>query len=300
MSLHLFNFADPIPGNYRRTLPAYFQVNAATTYDVLIIRLLTSTIRIVNLKYHRTINISYNNSSYPAHLLTRKSLRPIITLLSPHDISHYITFSRRFYTRNINFYHNILQELTFYFSYNAEKQHLAAFVNLYRTLEYMSYSVPLMHASHFGNYLGSFSALKSYFLDDKTSEVVFFEQFVITKLYHGTAYLGMATTFDFTHPDGVIANNCYDAFLSLMPVRDWLVADRARHVLEVENVKLLSLFKKTRNRYFHFAVGGQRNLHTTDLADPDFFFSRVNDQYISWLAFIYCTVVKENLSNALM
>jgi len=165
-------------------------------------------------------------------------------------------------------------------------------------MEYMSYSVPLMHSSHFGNYLGSFRALRSYFVNEQTSEITFFENFV-TRLFQGTSYLGVTTNFDFSHPDATIANNCYDAFYKLAKASDWITASRVAQVLEIENKNLLSLLKNTRNRYFHFAIGGQRNLHTTDLIDPDFFFSRVNTGFLNWMAFIYGTVVKENLANAL-
>jgi len=299
MSLHLFNFTDPIPANYRTTLPTYFHVSATTTYDVLLIRLLTSNLKIINSKTGKKISLDNNFVSFPFHKITRKSARPIRTLINPFTIQDYVKFSNKFYTRNLNFYYNILQELVFYFSYSSEKQYVAAFVNLYRTLEYISYSIPLMHSSHFGNYLGSFKALRSYFVSEKTSEISFFENFV-TKLYRGTSYLGLTTTFDFSLPDTTIANNCYDSFYKLMKPIDWLTANPTTHILEIENKNLLGLIKNTRNRYFHFAIGGQRNLYTTDLADPDFFFSRANQGFLNWMTFIFGTVVKENLANALL
>ena len=299
MSLHLFSFSDPIRTNYRRALPAYFHINATTSYDVLILRLLTSNLRIQNSKTASTINLQNNYTVFPFQVLTIKSGNPIRTLIGPNTLNDYVRFSTKFYTRNLGFYNNVLQELTFYFSYTSDQQYVTAFVNLYRTLEYLSYSIPMMHASHFGNYLGSFSALRSYFVDAKTSEIAFFELF-LNRLFNGTPYLGLTTSFDFSNPDATIATNCYNSFRNLMPPAAWTVSNPATQYLEIENVNLLSLIKNTRNRYFHFAVGGQRNLHTTDLADPDFFFSRVNEQFLNWLSFIYSTVVKENLLNALV
>jgi hypothetical protein len=297
MSLHLFHFADPISINYRTSLPTYFDVNSSTTYDVLLIRLLTSNLKITNIKTGKNISLDNNFVTFPLHRISRKSARPIKTLINPFTFQEFVRFSNKFYTRNLNFYHNLLQELVFYFSYSNDKQHVAAFVNLYRTVEYMSYSVPLMHSSHFGNYLGSFSALRSYFVNEKTSEVAFFENFV-TRLFRGTPYLGLTTTFDFSHPDTTIANNCYNSFYALMKATDWISANPVAHFLEIENENLLSLIKNTRNRYFHFAIGGQRNLHVTDLADPDFFFDKINEAFLNWVTFIFATVMKENLSNA--
>lgn len=297
MSLLLFSFIDPIPANYRGALPAYFHISAATPYDVILIRLLTSNLKIRNAKNNKIIKLNTNLATFPFHPLPRKSASTIRAMIAPHSLDDYVLYSKKFYGRNINFYHNLLQELVFYFSYTEDKQYVAAFVNLYRTLEYMSYSIPLMHSSHFGNYLGSFKALRSYFLDEKTSEIAFFENFVL-KLLQGSVHLIQTTSFDFSHADNVIANNCYDSFHRLMNVGDWVVADRLNHTLQIENQRLLGLIKNTRNRYFHFALGGHRNLQNIDLSDPDFFFSRVNNGFLNWMTFIYTRVVKENLINS--
>jgi hypothetical protein len=299
MSLHLFTFSDPIAVNYRRSLPGYFHVNLGTSYDVLLLRLLSSNLKITYKKTGKNIPVNWNVFSFPSHKVTRKSILPIKALFSPFTVQDYVRFSNKFYGRNLKFYQNLLQETVFYFYYSNQEQHLSAFVSLYRTLEYMSYSIPLMHSSHFGNYLGTFNALRSYFVDAKTSEIVFFQNF-INRIYNGTPYLTLTTIFDFSNPDGVIARNCYDSFFRLMNPADWVTANPLTQLLEIENKNLLVLLKNTRNRYFHFGVGSQRNIHVTDLSDPDFFFGKINDGFFNWLSFIFGTVIKENLTNSLV
>ncbi|MEI6524138.1 MAG: hypothetical protein WCO37_11660 [Bacteroidota bacterium] len=299
MSLHLFDFKEAVAKNYRSALPTEFKIKASTNYDVLVMRIFTANIDIYCKKNNKTIKLINNFSSFPSHIVGRKSTKQLKTLLHPFSLVDYVKFSKKYYGRNINFYHNLLQELSFYFYYSNEKNHQAAFVNLYRILEYVSYSFPLIHSSHFGNYIGSFEAFRAYFTDVKTSEITFFEKF-IENIFLGTGYLSYTTDFDFSHADIAVANNCYDAFYKLTNNTNWITANRATHTLSIENKRLIRLFKNTRNRYFHFGVGGQRNIHNTDLKDPDFFFEKINSKYLNWIGFIYGTVVGESLDNTLL
>jgi hypothetical protein len=298
MSLYLFSFNEPIASNYLPTIPPYLRISPNTTYDVLVMRLLTSTVKLKNTKYNKNVILDENYTNFPYNKITRKSGKQIRSFISPVGVQDFIRFSQKFYGRNILFYHNLLQELTFYFYYSHERQHQAAFVNLYRTLEYMSFSFPMIHVSHFGNIIGSFNSLKGYFAEDiKTSEIKFFERF-IERLFNGTPYLGLTTTFNFSSPDINLANNCFDAFNGLSS--DWTVSNRPTHNLEIENKYLIQLFKNIRNKYFHFAVGGQRNLQNIDLKDPDFFFEKINKPFLNWFAFIYKTMIIESVDNALL
>lgn len=299
MNLYLFRFRDSIPSNYKTALPVYFHVNNKTTYDVILIRLLTSTIDIIDNRDRKIIKLKKNYTTFPYFMVARKSGKQIKSSLSPFSFKDFARFSAKFYGRNLNFYFNLLQELTHYFVYTEKNQHQAAFVNLYRALEYISYSFPLIHASHFSNFNGSFEAFRSYFTDEKTSELKFFETFV-TKLFQGTSYLTITTTFNFIYSDEVIANNCYDAFYSLLKPQEWASADGFNSTLEVENKFILRLLKNTRNKYFHFAIGGQRNLQNTDLKDPEVFFKCINEQFLNWMAFIFTTILKDNLDNVLL
>lgn len=299
MSLHLFDFKEVIGNNYRSALPNEFRISSTVTYDMLVLRILTSNVEIYCKKNDKTIKLYNNYTSFPSHIVRRKSTKQIKTLLHPFKLKDYVKYSNKYFGRNIIFYHNLLQELSFYFLYSNENQHQSAFVNLYRTLEYVSYSFPLIHSSHFGNYIGSFEALRSYFTDVKTSEITFFEKFT-ENLFRGTSYLSYTTDFDFAHADSTIANNCYDAFHKLTKNSDWITANRATQKLSIENKNLIRLFKNTRNRYFHFAVGGQRNIQTTDLKDPDFFFEQINSKFLNWIGFIYATVIRESIDNSLL
>lgn len=298
MSLHLFDFREAISNNYISALPSDFNISSTTTYDILLLRILTGNVKIYSKKLNKEINLEKNYFSFPFESVNRKSTKQLREFLNPFSFDQYIKFSKKYYPRNLNFYNNLLQEITFYFYYSNEGQHQAAFVNLYRILEYISYSFPLIHSSNFGNYIGTFEAFRKYFTDTN-SEITFLDRF-IENLFRGTVYLSLSTDFQFTHTDSIIANNCFDAFQRLHS-GTWLLSNKATQSLSIENKHVISLFKNTRNRYFHFAIGsGQKNIRNTDLKDPDFFFEKINSKFLNWICFVYGTVIIESLDNSLL
>lgn len=77
------------------------------------------------------------------------------------------------YDRTNNFvYERILNELTQYFVVN-ELSPCEGFVHLYRTLEFMSYSFPLIYASKSKSYRGTYDSLKKFLAGDSGGEVKF-------------------------------------------------------------------------------------------------------------------------------
>jgi len=296
MGSYLFKLKEAIPRNYRSAIPREFRINPNTYSDILFIRLLSASADLFNQKTNVLVKTKKNFSSFPYQIVTRKSSKQIKSFLNPYKIDDYIKYSQKYSARNRIFFDNLLQELAFFLYYSNKDQHQAAFVNLYRILEYISYSFPLIHSLKCHNFYGSFNSLRSYFNNEKTSELKFFEKF-IENLFDGTTFLDITTRFDFSCSDMVIAENCFKILYNLLGNNIWITVDQNNMLLELENKKLISLFINLRNRYFHFAIGGQRNIQNTDLKDPDFFFERVNDQFLNWIGFIYSTIIKETLES---
>lgn len=81
------------------------------------------------------------------------------------------------YERKNNFvYEHILNELTQYFVVN-DVSPCEGFVHLYRTLEFMSYSFPLIYASKSRNYRGTYDSLKKFLGGDGSGELKFSRSF---------------------------------------------------------------------------------------------------------------------------
>ena len=89
MSLHLFSFKEAIAQNYRSAIPQYYRIGVNTTYDVLVLRMLTSVIRIYNKRLGKEVILNTNYTSFPSHQVTRKSTKQIKTLFQPFTLKDY-------------------------------------------------------------------------------------------------------------------------------------------------------------------------------------------------------------------
>lgn len=299
MSTYLFRYQEEIPTRFISALPAYYGISNATTKDVLFIRLLTGTLGFRHKNETNFHCTKVNYSIFPFLNYKYPSTKQLRNFLSPFSLDDFEKYSRKFYGRNINFHNNLLSELNFYLYYESKNLYQSSFVNLYRLYEYISYSFPLVHASHQGNLIGSYNSLKSFFIGEKTSEIKFFEMFV-NNLFNGNPIIGTTSDFNFTHVENTVARNCYNNFYKLLKPNQWQNADLVNYTLSVENKYLVLLLKSLRNRYFHFAVGGQKNIGTSDIKDPEFFFSKVNSIFLNWFGHIFKEIIKENLDNSLI
>ncbi|MCB0398421.1 MAG: hypothetical protein KDD26_02145 [Winogradskyella sp.] len=306
MSTYLFRYREEIPLHWQSALPNYYSLTTNTKKDILFIRLLTGTISLGHIKYKDNDGniIYYNNktnySLFPKVNFNTASTKQLRDFIDPFDLSKFQSYSTKFYGSNIAFYNNLLSELSFFIFYKNINLDQSAFVYLYRMLEYVSYSFPLIHAMHQRNYIGSFNSLKSFFIGEKTSEIKFFELF-INNLLSAEPILQATSDFSFDHADTTIARNCHNAFKNLLKHTEWHpTSDPSTYTLTVENNLLIRLFKATRNRYFHFAVGGQRNIGSADLKDPDFFFQCINDTFLNWIGRIFKEITKESIDNTII
>jgi hypothetical protein len=58
---------------------------------------------------------------------------------------------------------------------------------------------------------------------------------------------------------------------------------------------LIQLTIDIRNWYFHFAVGGQRNIRGVEIVENDVFFQLLNEEIAKWFASIYFEILKHKL-----
>jgi hypothetical protein len=197
-------------------------------------------------------------------------------------------------TINKTFHETLLEEVASYFYKTAKHSHTTGFLHLYRTLEFISYSFPLIYASISREYYGSFNKLKNYFVDGSKSELVFFDEFVSKLL--DSALLATPLTFNFNtlstsvnHNHFVIIKNIVDPANITSEVQDVSITTTYKH--------LIKLTIDLRNRYFHFAIGGQRNIRPTEIIENDRFFSIVNEELLNWISMIYFEILKEVVSS---
>lgn len=219
---------------------------------------------------------------------TRVTSRPLTELLetpaTPQKLSDYLSRTKR---ENNPYFDNLLEEFACYFYRSSRHAHTTAFLHLYRILEYVSYSFPLSYASISREYYGSFEKLKNYF-DTSRSELLFFDEFTKKLLDDSLLETPLTIRFNSLHPE--LNRNHYRI------VKTILTNDRidgfVRHVsITTSYEHLLKLTVDLRNRYFHFAVGGKRNIRSTEILENDLFFSIINEELCNWLAIIYFNIL---------
>lgn len=193
-------------------------------------------------------------------------------------------FIRASMARNRKFFRDILIEYSHFLLNTHRKQHIAAFAMLYRLLERMSFSTPLLYCKASHDFFATFDSLKSLFNDQsKAGELGFLKQFLNQGQFIDATLLDSTYTIDFsTYPD----RSKY--FAELTRIFDkHETKDPLTHQITVKFRNISSLTTEVRNRFFHMRTGdGQYNFRVADLGDPDDFFAEINKCISSFVALV--------------
>ena len=288
-----FSYHECINNRFLRYLKPQFSLAIPTSNEAILIRLLVGTLRITNLYSTDSFDQHTNYSILGKPINLPISTRPISNCLSPDyeisDICSYIDKTR--YVNN-DFYLHLLEELSSYFYKKSKSSHTICFLHLYRALEYISYSFPLIYASISREYYGSFNKLKSYFVDASKSELVFFEEFTRKLLDVGLLQTPLTFNFNTLSPD--INRNHFQIIKQILTPEN--IDNEAANVsITTSYQHLLRLAIDLRNRYFHFAVGGQRNIRSTEIIENDIFFLLINEELLNWISIIYFEMLASSI-----
>ncbi len=191
-------------------------------------------------------------------------------------IDLYFTQNRR----NHDVHEKVLFEISSYF---AHQQHapITAFTHLYRSLEYMAYSFPMLYAAKSKDYKGTFSDLKKFFSGDTAGELKFFQKFlqVLFEDEETTLKYEFEINLSLSYPLNSLKRDC-TAIYSRFPY----AIENGTLRIKFENV--LEFFITTRNRFFHMLVGqGQENFGSIDY-DIGEYFNSINPYVLNWLSII--------------
>lgn len=183
------------------------------------------------------------------------------------------------------FFQDLLGEFSNYFFQTKRNAHTAAFVFLYRALERISYSVPLLYNSISNDFFGTFNDMKALFSNkDGAGELGLFKKFLNQGRFIDPVILDTAYTIPFSSQAGYaskyfdVATLLYSGFSS---------QDSTTSTVEIRFRDIPELFVPLRNRFFHFRTGDwQTNIAIRDIHDSDEFFSAVNCVFCSFLAVV--------------
>ncbi len=290
----MFEYNEPLTGRFLTALPQELQISNNTFAETLLIRLLTGTSDFHHITSNRSYKIRSNYSilSYcENNRISSKPVRDCFDSVSNDKIINYLKANDR---NNKKFNETLLLEATHFLYSKNNKNYISAFVHLYRLLEFISYSFPLIHTSNTNNYFGSFESLKKYFSGDG-SELKFLIRF-IENLFDSKPELNLEAEFSVPGTNTHIRQKLYRSIKHILRSKNYINYDDTFYQFKVEYKDLIDLIIFIRNRYFHFATGsGMKNFKSSELIDPDIFFEIIIDNSFNWICRIYFEILLQNI-----
>lgn len=191
--------------------------------------------------------------------------------------------------KNTFIYERVLNELSEYFVKNS-KSPCEGFVHLYRLLEFMSYSFPLIYASISIDYKGTYENFKKFFKNDGSGELKFFKNFLVDLFKDDTSVINYPFEIE------IESENAFEV------LKDFKKSISANEHYEIKDEKIRikfdsvhTIFIEIRNKYFHMLIGsGQNNFLEIDY-DKNDLFRAVNPIILNWFAIIFMKILSNRI-----
>lgn len=293
----IYGYKDNVDNSKFNKLPNQLYLDNASTEGVLI-RLLCGKIDIIykDGNNEKVFKQQRNYTVLPAKSYSKLTYNIITTAIGYNILDSDVSMNFNKYltiNRKNNFVHEqLLNEITSAFI-KQETAPIESFVHIYRTLEFMSYTFPMIYASRSLNYRGSYESLKKFMSGDNDGELKFFKMFIaelfndkdIILQYSFDAVINSANINAIKRElNKVIPNSYYEFDNNTMSIKFLNVAD---------------LMVTLRNRYFHMLVGkGTENFYNIEY-DKREIFQSLNSMFINWLAVIFLEIVHYSFASTL-
>lgn len=256
---------------------------AEQSYQYLLIRLLLGTV--VVSRGNVRIKQSMDLSSLPTIFQSKRPAIAVKDFLREYEIGGSVKRLIKSTTgSNRDFYKEILSEFLNFQIQTKRGNNTSAFVFLYRILERISYSVPLLYASTQNDFRGTFKDLKSMLSGEVGGELSLFKKFLNAGKFIDPIKLQIVQKISFSVPGGC-GKNYYD--LTCHRYKKFVSMDENFHTVEICFSDIPELLIIIRNRFFHSRTGdGQGNITTIDMPDSDEYFGKINPIIESFLAIV--------------
>ncbi len=257
--------------------------NADKSSQFFLIKLLSGAASVSNTKSTAKQRMDY--SLLPPKIQTKKPSAAVVDFLSGYGVGgNPRSFIQKTSSDNRKFYQELLAEFSNYYLQEQRGNQTAAFVFLYRILEKLSYSVPLLYCATQRDYMGTFNELKALFDDKTKGELALFKKFLNQGRFIDSIKLDIGYTLQFSSNRGH-ESKYFD--LAKKHHTDYVSGDANTHQLEIKFRQVPELLIKLRNRFFHSLTGEDKhNIRLEEILDPDEFFACVNPIFCSFLAII--------------
>lgn len=207
------------------------------------------------------------------------------------DLEDYFRTART----NVSFYESIEVELLKCTVAEREGRYLESFFYIYRVIEGISYSIPLIYVSKNKDYNKSYGDLQAFFGKDKDGELAFFKRFV-TQSFSSEAFFQSNIKIDLLEIEvEELRSKYYELYISKIKAGSIVNSEEGQYIT-VTFLGLYDLIIELRNRFFHNAKGSwHANFESTQLLYPDIFFRPIIDHCINWVCLIIFEVIKVDL-----
>ena len=195
--------------------------------------------------------------------------------------------------KNNYIYKNFLHELTLALVY-LDKSPCESFVHIYRMLEFISYTFPLIYVSRSKNYKGSYDSLKKFFGDDDSGELKFFSRY-LDELFVGEDEDVKSVTFEIILQSDHVERLVKDFKMSIDLDKDSYQIDDC--YLKINFLNMRSLLVNLRNKYFHMLAGREGACFQDEGYNINDLFASINPYFINWLASIYVKIFQYGIQS---
>lgn len=285
----IYIYEDSLNNIKNDNLPSQLVISERTSNEAILIRLLCGTLKIKYFIEEDQIEIKQNNNySVPGIIKNSTFKNKIIKNffsfenyrnLEKKTIDKYINLNRK----NHFVHEELLSELTGAIIW-IKNSPIESFVHIYRSLEFISYSFPLIYASKSMDYRGSYEKLKKFMSGDSDGELKFFKIF-LNELFRDNILLD----YEFDIP--FIGNNINFIKEELQKIitKNYYAFDGG--TMKIRFVNMVDLLITLRNRYFHMLAGkGTDNFYDIRYDKREIFYV-VNPVFINWITMIYKEIV---------
>lgn len=256
---------------------------ADRSFQFLLVRLITGTASVSNGQQKAKQTTDF--STLPSSLQVNPPSKALPDFLLAYNVGgDQKRFIQVTSADNRKFYQDLLAEFASYFIHTQRGSHTAAFVFLYRILEKVSFSVPLLYCSTQRDYVGTFNELKALFDSKVKGELGLFKKFLNQGRFIDPVKLDVEYTINFASAHGhknayfKLAEKHCDAYSDI---------DEGANQLKLQFRKVPELLITLRNRFFHSLVGEDKhNIRLEEILHPDEFFSNLNPIFCSFLSIV--------------
>lgn len=208
--------------------------------------------------------------------------------LSLSDIDRYFDKAKN----NLKFYSSIKTEVVKCIIAYGEKRYFESFFYLYRILEGISYSIPLIYVSKKTDYNKTYRDLQAYFGKDRDGELAFFKRFV-SETFKDESFYKSNIELELSEIDNEDLRSSYFSLYESKLNEKYIVDRTENELLKIKFIGFYDFIIELRNRFFHNSKGSwQRNFESSELLFPDIFFRAITKHGINWMAIILFEIIK--------